>query len=273
MSKKVDKELGPSKKVKKGVGGWLLLFVIILTIIIPILDLIGLQDSLSLIFLYQLLPEKGLFIFEIIEMILSIGLICFSIYAGVSLWRVKPNAVKIAKIFLITDLINSIIILIITPVLLPLPLEVSEKNLLIRTFTFWFGFFIIWFCYLTKSKRVKATYGKESFKKKVTISNEKWDTEELLMEILPEGEYKEEFFEKYVEEGWPKGRKITAERHMHKMWFGGILFFIGTILTLVGYSTAISSPGGGEYYIYYGMIGYGIWELIKGFLGWREYKD
>lgn len=111
-----------------------------------------------------------------------------------------------------------------------------------------------------------------SLKKKAEISDEK-DPQEWILEILPEGKYKEELFEKFVEEGWPKGRKIMAERYIHKMWFGGGLFFIGTILTLVGYFTAISSPGGGEYYIYYGMIGYGIWELIKGFLGWREYKD
>jgi len=109
-------------------------------------------------------------------------------------------------------------------------------------------------------------------KKKAEISDEK-DPQEWILETLPEGEYKEEIFEKFVEEGWTKGRKIMADRYIYKMWIGGILFFIGTILTLVGYFTAISSPLGGEYYIYYGMIFYGIIDFFRGFSGWREYRD
>ena len=174
MNEKVDKELEPSKKVKKGVGGWLLLFVILLTIINPLLnfpEVLALLSSIYQIFSFHLLIL--LFILPIIipiiiEITSFIGLICFSIYAGVSLWRVKPNAVKIAKIFLITQIIiyiinfiiNLIIVISYVPIY-PVTIEFSDMGPIISKVCISSIVSVAWFCYLTKSKRVKATYGKK----------------------------------------------------------------------------------------------------------------
>lgn len=166
MNEKVDKELEPSKKVKKGVGGWLLLFIIYLTIGTPLVNLPDILGLLDLIFSYQL--SIGFIIFHTIEIISIIGLVCFSIYAGVGLWRVKPKAVKIAKIFLITTWVYSVISTIIIYFVSP-PIEPSLKEYFveaIRGIARQTVMLTIWFSYLTKSKRVKATFTEISYKKR-----------------------------------------------------------------------------------------------------------
>lgn len=166
MNEKVDKELESSEKVKKGVGGWLLLFIIYLTIGTPLVNFPDILDLLDFIFSYQL--SIGYIIFHTIEIISIIGLVFFSIYAGVSLWRVKPNAVKLAKILLTTALVYSVISTIIIYFVYP-PIEPSLEEyfaaaisrIAIETVKF-----TILFSYLTKSKRVKATFKEISYKKK-----------------------------------------------------------------------------------------------------------
>ena len=150
-----------SEKVKKGIGGWLLLFIILLTIINPLVNFLAVLRLLDIIYPFQL-PIGILTFYIIIEIILLIGFISFGIYVGASLWRVKPYAVKIAKIFLIISFIYSIISSIITFVLFPPESsDVAYFSPTIRNIHFRFIFTVIWFCYLTKSKRVKITYGVE----------------------------------------------------------------------------------------------------------------
>ncbi|MBA7708183.1 hypothetical protein ES703_117075 [subsurface metagenome] len=166
MNEKVDKELESSEKVKKGVGGWLLLFIIYLTIGTPLVNFPDILGLLDFIFSYQL--SIGSIIFHIIEIISIIGLVCFSIYAGVSLWRVKPNAVKLAKIFLTTALVYSVISTIIIYFVYP-PIEPSLEEYFVAAISriaLRIVIFAIWFSYLTKSKRVKATFTEISYKKR-----------------------------------------------------------------------------------------------------------
>jgi len=128
----------------KGVGGWLSLFIISLCIINPLIMVFGLISSyryLSILFL--------------IISVWTVGLICFSIYAGISLWKIRPRAVKIAKTFLLLCLVEPIISIWL-PVLIgagqELMIEVAKES---------YGpiFYVItWYSYLSKSKRVKATY-------------------------------------------------------------------------------------------------------------------
>jgi hypothetical protein len=89
----------------------------------------------------------------------SIGLAVFSIYAGISLWKVLPNAVTVAKKYLGAAFVYSILSLFL-PYLIGISeefkKEVGATNLLnsIITATYLYA----WYQYLKRSKRVRATY-------------------------------------------------------------------------------------------------------------------
>ena len=89
----------------------------------------------------------------------SIGLAVFSIYAGISLWRVLPNSVTTAKKYLGTAFLYSFISLFL-PYLFNLSAEMQKEmgamSLLngFITALYLYG----WYQYLKRSKRVRATY-------------------------------------------------------------------------------------------------------------------
>ena len=129
----------------KGVGGWLSLFIISLTILNPLMMAFGLVSSYEYVSI----------LFLIIS-VWTVGLMCFSIYAGILLWKIRPNAVKIAKICLLLYLVEPVVISILL-----FYLSSSNQELMGE-----FGtelsrsaiYVAIWFSYLNKSKMVKATY-------------------------------------------------------------------------------------------------------------------
>ena len=140
----------------KGVGGWLLLLCLNLTILRPLVTLIS---SVGAINTASLLSTQypSFFNFVVIDTILGVGLMCFSIYAGVALWTVKSGAVKIAKTYLLVFLAYSVIeCLLLFTVGLPsdIVLEQGIKQILRSA-----AYFFVWYAYLNKSQRVKATYG------------------------------------------------------------------------------------------------------------------
>lgn len=142
----------------RGVGGWLLFLCVSLTILAPLITLIvaatGFSDSLEL---YDQFP--GLLVTVVIDSILSVGLMAFSIYAGIGLWSIRPGAVQTAKAFLWCYLGYHIIAAIL-PFMAGLPSAVNEL-LIEETSKDTFRsiiYFAIWYSYLNQSKRVKATY-------------------------------------------------------------------------------------------------------------------
>jgi hypothetical protein len=143
----------------KGVGGWLLLFCIGLTILRPLMTVFNLDSGYKQASPYfEVFP--GLLIITIIDSVLSIALIGFSIYAGIVLWEIRPNAVKIAKKYLLTLLGYSILTAFL-PFMAGLP---SEANLsmigeIAKGIFMSIIYVAVWYSYLNKSKRVKATYG------------------------------------------------------------------------------------------------------------------
>lgn len=94
-----------------------------------------------------------------VDLILSIGLMAFSIYAGIALWRVKTNAVNIAKNYLKAFLFYNIISSIL-PFIAGLPSSVNSAIVgqVIKNGIRSLIFFSIWYSYLNNSKRVLATY-------------------------------------------------------------------------------------------------------------------
>ena len=169
----------------KGVGGWLLFFCIIL-IISPTFTVFNLvrsyikRDDSMITELFGNVTFSNIFA---VDVLLSLTIVVLSIYVGIQLLLTKrPIAVSNAKRVLILHLIYGFIIAI-----LPLTVRLYEYNdamLLIMIFaailsshisidgvyyTVLFSslltivkssvFFTIWYLYLLKSKRVRATYG------------------------------------------------------------------------------------------------------------------
>jgi len=143
---------------KKSVGGWLLLFCIVLTIISPLLTLYSLVTSFA-----ELEPHfvnySGFKTLFYLDTVLSTILMIFSIRAGISLWKVLPRAVNRAKnyLYLYASYIG---ISSIIPFVVGLPSRFTEAMTpivltnIIRSVIF----FSIWLAYLNKSKRVKETF-------------------------------------------------------------------------------------------------------------------
>ena len=145
----------------KGVKGWLLLLCVSMTILTPTTGFVSLMTVTD-----ALKPhfdnDPALFKLVLITGICSICLFVYSMYAGVSLWRIAPNAVKSAKRYLIVLFHYSFF-----SIFLPQMVGLSEKTLtdVYKTSPFlnlmvMFEAFL-WYLYLRKSKRVKATYGED----------------------------------------------------------------------------------------------------------------
>jgi hypothetical protein len=144
----------------KGVKGWLLLLCISLSVLDPaaiFFNLMYATDVLKSDFdkhpaLFRLVLTGGL---------CSIGLIIFSVYAGISLWRTHPRAVTYAKRYLICASAYSLISLYL-PRMMGMPDQeqqaisaVSSLNTLVTI-----AYMAAWYGYLMWSKRVAVTFKK-----------------------------------------------------------------------------------------------------------------
>jgi len=141
-----------------GVKGWLLVFCFILILINPVASINNIYSSFKISSPFFEL-YAGLRLITIIDGILSIGIVCFSVYAGISLWRLRPNAIVIVKAFLLTFMGYAVVANIL-PFLAGLPANANEAMVaqafigVLRSAIFVF----IWYLYLEKSKRVRATF-------------------------------------------------------------------------------------------------------------------
>ncbi len=128
-------------KTKEGIGGLLLLLCLNLTLFLP---------AVTLFFFYSFLInfEKVFYqspVLNVIDIVISIGLMGFSVYAGVALWQKKQNAVKLTKYFLLSLIAYNVFSLI-----LPGPGSNYAGSAI--------GNALIWYAYLMLSDRVRATY-------------------------------------------------------------------------------------------------------------------
>jgi hypothetical protein len=147
----------------KGVKGWLLLFCINLTIFIPAsclykanctFDLFNSTKSKILLIMF-----KGLFLYNVLIIVFMVFLAVFGFYVGLRLWKVNPKAVKTAKVFLITQLSVTLII-IFTGLWIDFPLGSHELIFgdLLRPIIPALLNFSLWYLYLSFSKRVHNTF-------------------------------------------------------------------------------------------------------------------
>jgi hypothetical protein len=143
----------------KGVRGWLLLLCVNLTILDPFatcFNIIVLTNGAKPYF--ERYP--GLFRLIFIGGGLSIILMLFSIYAGITLWKVLPNAVATAKKYLLCVFLYSILSVFL-PFFVGLPDEayrgMAEGTLINHLLTILYV--AMWYLYLMRSRRVRVTYG------------------------------------------------------------------------------------------------------------------
>lgn len=140
----------------KGVGGWLLFFIITLVFITPLSTLYYLSSDYYII---DGLFDTGL-------ALISIGFAVWAVVVGISLWRKNKNAVIRTKEFLLAYLSFGIISVIVGAVLggysADPELLASDSISLVRAI----GYFAIWFSYLNVSKRVKNTFKDRNLKTK-----------------------------------------------------------------------------------------------------------
>jgi hypothetical protein len=142
----------------KGVGGWLYVLIISLTLLSPLAMLSGILES-SNDWAHYFSRAPNLPVVIKITNIFGACLIAFSIYAGLSLWNRWPNAVVVTQLFLISYLATSIVLPFL-PLTINLPESLHDRVLSQA----WYSlpkqliFPIVWYSYLRYSKRVAATY-------------------------------------------------------------------------------------------------------------------
>jgi hypothetical protein len=143
-----------SKPVYQGVHGWLLYLCVCLTVLAPLLFLVYFARWVVLEHFY-IIPGQ-----VILEICALGSLTVFSVFAGVSLWSVRPTAVKIAKAYFIVSFL--LIVVLATARQLPFTSPVAALAAIavigIQAIPVLVGCGL-WYLYLTKSERVKATFG------------------------------------------------------------------------------------------------------------------
>lgn len=142
----------------RGVKGWLLLLCFSLTVLDPsaiLLNLFYITNTAKPYFEGH--PE--LFKMILITGVCRIALMVFSIYAGLSLWKVHPGAVPTAVRYFRAVFFYSVFVLFL-PVLVGVSQEtyrdMTATNLANSVVTV--CYVALWYFYLIKSKRVRATY-------------------------------------------------------------------------------------------------------------------
>lgn len=175
----MDPNDSPQAKEYNGVGGWLLFLCFSLTVLSPLLGIVFFFTSYNEVNPYfEQFP--GLLNITIVDGVLTIGMIIFSIYAGISLWQIRPGAVNIAKKYLLTFLGYTVVANLL-PFMAGLPSQVNEAMMkevapaAIRSFVY-VG---VWYSYLNKSRIVKSTYGTNTARDKYDDENRPIGTNQI----------------------------------------------------------------------------------------------
>ena len=146
---------------KRGVGGWLLAFCLVLTVLSPLLTAWQIVSTYERTARWWELLD-GLSTVFCIDASVTAGLTVFGIVAGIAMWSVRPRAVALAKTYLLAQLGWAVIsgalpFVLISELREPLTtgfiggwVYVGGRGLLFTS---------VWMAYLTRSRRVALTYG------------------------------------------------------------------------------------------------------------------
>jgi len=142
----------------KGVRGWLLFLCVTLTVLDPSAVLINLfivADAAKPYFT----RNPGFFRLILVNGVAGITLSVFSLYAGISLWKRLPGALTVARNYIRTVFAYSILAPFL-PRLVGSTFHASRETFALTCLNSLFTIFYlgIWYLYLNRSARVRATY-------------------------------------------------------------------------------------------------------------------
>jgi hypothetical protein len=161
----LDKLLGRDNPARTGVRGWLLLVCIFLIILNPLS--VAMACSLVLknltsywFYIGHLTPFM---ITTFTTVVVSVVIAGYGVYAGYSLWTIKPNAVARAKRYFISFLLFPLLfdVMFVSGVPeIPTLKDYAEKTMGETLWTLFYIviFILIMFLYFERSKRVANTY-------------------------------------------------------------------------------------------------------------------
>lgn len=136
----------------RGVKGWLLLFVLIITVINPL--------ATALVFFVRPFGFNPMYYLGFIDVFWITVITLFGVYAGIHLWAVKPGAVAKARAYLLTMGAYAVFLAVYNFYILkpsnPTPEQIGTTA---GSFVRILVFVAVWWAYFKRSKRVKATYG------------------------------------------------------------------------------------------------------------------
>ena len=156
MEQPVQQAVPAQSAQYRGVGGWLLLFILTVLLFTPAVHIYVFYKEWSL---YHSQPSPLLFNFLLIDSSMRAVLVCFGIYAGIQLARIKPQAPAVAKKYLVGIVVQQLVLLLVGFWLVqkvkagPGSLEDLLKEPLRALL-----YVVIWYSYFVKSARVAATY-------------------------------------------------------------------------------------------------------------------
>ncbi len=142
----------------QGVRGWLLILCLNIAILDPftmLVTILVVTDATKPYFG----EHPDLLRLCLVSGICRLALAVFSVYAGVSLWRVLPGALSVAKKYLLCVVLYSVVAAFL-PVLVGVPKESYQEfagDTVFNSFVT-MAYAMAWYVYLQRSKRVKATY-------------------------------------------------------------------------------------------------------------------
>ncbi len=148
----------PAFPQHKGIGGWLLILCLGFTVFSPLITLVQLIVEYNNASNYSdRFPD--LMVVTVIDIILSLGMTTFSIVAGINLWQIRPGAIQLAKKYLLCVL-GYCVIAAILPFMAGLPSSANSALGSHAVKVIFMGgiYFAIWYSYLNKSQRVRATF-------------------------------------------------------------------------------------------------------------------
>jgi hypothetical protein len=154
----------------RGVGGWLAWFIFSLVFLRPALQVRNFARSYAhnLSLFSQSKHPYSLYAFYFTEKAVLVAVVGYGVFAGIQLWRIQPRAVTHAKRCLVY-----LLLYILADYLLGLnwvALMTTEGHRLDAISNFFSGhalptvlrttlYVALWYSYLAKSQRVRATYG------------------------------------------------------------------------------------------------------------------
>ncbi len=145
----------PERHFKK-VCGWLAFFILASIVFSPFLTMTRLVMEYAKVGPY-FGRVPGLLVTAILDTVMRVALMCFGIYAGVCLLKIRPNAVRIAKRYLLAYCLCQVAVSLLT-LLGSVPEAMEKSGWAVGTLRS-IVYVAIWYSYLKKSERVAATYG------------------------------------------------------------------------------------------------------------------